>query len=318
MSRCSSGSSRSDPRTSLLVRLGAAFALGLAALPASACSVCGCGDPLLSSSDPAAITGQLRLQLDTEYLQVSSGNETQPGFTDELTQWSYRFNAVYRPTDALSLTLTLPVVGKAMKTVGGGTSVSTSDVTGLGDVELGARYAVWRSLNLGIGRVQELALTAGTSLPTGANGLRSGGVRIDEHGQLGTGAWGPFAGLHYRFEQGRWLGFASLSGRLHTENGYGYTYGSALLWSVHGQFFPTRRVVLDLGLDGRYAAADRSHGEAVVNTGGTVLAAAPGVYLNAAGAAWLFVRGQIPVYKRFLGEQDQLPSIVTGVQYQLF
>jgi len=287
------------------------------ARPALACSVCGCGDPLLTSSDPAAITGQLRLQLDTEYLRVDAGNEADPSMTDELTQWSYRFNAVYRPTDALSLTATLPVVNKAMRMVGGGMFTPTSDVTGLGDVEVAARYALWRGVNLGIGRVQELAVTAGTSMPTGPNGLTSGGERIDEHGQPGTGSWGPFAGVHYRFEQGSWLGFASLSGRVHSENGYKYTYGSALLWSVHGQYFPTKRVVLDLGLDGRYAAVDKSAGETVVNTGGTVLSAAPGVYFNAAGGAWLFVRGQIPVYKNFRGDQDQLPSVVTGVQYQV-
>jgi hypothetical protein len=285
--------------------------------PARACSVCACGDPLLTSSDPAAITGLVRLQVDTEYLRVDAGNEADPAFTDELTQWSFRLNAVYRPTDALSLTATLPVVSKAIRTVGGGTSTSTSNATGLGDVEAAARYALWRGVNLGIGRVQELALTAGTSMPTGPNGLRSGGERIDEHGQPGTGSWGPFAGVHYRFEQGRWLGFASLSGRVRSRNGYGYTYGSALLWSAHGQLVPTQRVVLDLGVDGRHAAVDDARGETVVNTGGTVLSAAPGVYVNALGGAWLFVRGQIPFYESFRGAQDQLPSVVTGVQYQV-
>ena len=77
----------------------------LVAWPARACSVCGCGDPLLTSTDPAAINGRLRLQLDTEYLRMDAGNEDQPGFTDELTQWSYRFNAVYRPLESLSLTV---------------------------------------------------------------------------------------------------------------------------------------------------------------------------------------------------------------------
>jgi hypothetical protein len=293
------------------------IALAALALPrfARACSVCGCGDPLLTSSDPAAITGQLRLQVDTEYLRVDAGNEETPALTDELTQWSYRFNVVYRPLDALSLTVTLPVVSKAIRAAGGGTSTSTSDATGLGDVEIAARYAGWRSVQLGIGRVQEFALTAGTSLPTGPNDLSSGGERIDEHGQPGTGAWGPFAGVHYRFEEGKWLGFASLSGRVHSENGHQYTYGSALLWSVHGQYFPVKRVAVDLGVDGRYAAVDTSAGETVVNTGGTVVSAAPGVYVNAAGGAWLFVRGQIPFYKKFRGDQDQLPSVVTGVQY---
>ncbi len=318
MSRDNVGLGRPRLIASRFLLVAGAIAGSLAAAPpARACSVCGCGDPLLTSSDPAAITGVLRLQVDTEYLRVDAGNEVQPGFTDELTQWSYRFNAVYRPTDALSLTATLPIVSKAMRMVGGGLSTSTSDATGLGDVELAGRYAVWRGLDLGIGRVQELALTAGTSTPTGANGLRSGGERIDEHGQPGTGSWGPFVGAHYRFEQGSWLGFASLSGRIHTENGYRYSYGSALLWSVHGQYFPVKRLVLDLGVDGRYAVADKDAGATVVNTGGTVLSAAPGVYLNALGGAWLFVRGQIPFYERFRGEQDQLPSVVTGVQYQV-
>jgi hypothetical protein len=165
--------------------------------------------------------------------------------------------------------------------------------------------------------VQELAVAAGTSAPTGANGLKDAGERIDEHGQPGTGGWGPFAGLHYRYEQGRWTGFGSLSGRVHTENSYRYTYGPAVLWSLHGQYLPVKRVALDLGVDGRHAGADRSAGEAVVHTGGTVISAAPGLYANVAGGAWLFVRGQVPFVKRFRGDQDQLPSVTTGVQYQV-
>lgn len=302
---------------SFAVLAAAALAGVLAARPALACSVCACGDPLLGSADPAAITGRLRLQLDTEYLRVDAGNEEDASLTDKLTQWSYRVNAVYRPIDALSLVATLPLVSKELTTVGGGVSAHASDATGMGDAELAARYAVWRGVNLGIGRVQELALTAGTSLPTGANGLRHDGERIDEHGQPGTGAWGPFAGVHYRFEQGSWLGFASVSGRVRTENAHDYAYGSALLWSAHGQYFPTKRVVVDLGVDGRYAAVDKLAGGEVPNTGGTVLSLAPGVYVNAIGGAWLFVRGQIPFYKHFRGEQDQLTSVVTGIQYQV-
>ena len=298
--------------------LVAAAAVALAAPPpARACSVCACGDPLLTSSDPAAITGDLRLQLDSEYLRVDAGNEEDPALTDELTQWSLRLNAVYRPIEALSLTATVPFVSKAISAVGAGTSTATSDATGLGDVEVAARYALWRGVDLGRGRVQELAVTAGTSMPTGPNGLESDGARIDEHGQPGTGAWGPFAGVAYRFEQRSWLAFGSVSGRVRSENGYGYRYGSAVLWSVHGQYFPAKRVALDLGVDGRHAAADRDAGEDVVNTGGTVLALAPGVYVNPTGRAWLFLRGQVPVYKRFMGEQDQLPSLIAGVQYQV-
>lgn len=296
---------------------GLALAALAAAPPARACSVCGCGDPLLISSDPAAFTGQVRLQIDTEYLRMRAGNEEDPALTDELTQWSYRLNAAYRPVDALALTATLPIVTKTMSSTAGGTSTPVSDATGLGDLEIAARWAPWRSVDLGIGRVQEIALSAGTSMPTGANDVEAGGVRIDEHGQPGTGSWGPFAGLHYRFEQRDWLAFASVSGRARSVNSDGYRYGSAVLWSVHGQWFASRRIALDLGVDGRHAAADVASGETVVNTGGTVVSLAPGVYVNAFARTWLFVRAQVPVAKNLAGVQDQLPTFLTGIQVQV-
>jgi hypothetical protein len=304
------------------------------ASPAAACSLCGCGDPLLASGDPAAITGQLRLQLDTEYVRVDAGTDGQPGFTDKLTQWSYRLNAVYRPIEALSLSVTVPLVAKAIRTVGGGASVTSSDLTGIGDVEVAARHALWSAVSFGARRVQEVALSLGSSLPTGkkdasttdpATGDR---LLVDPHGQVGTGGWGPFAGLHYRFEQGDWLAFASLSYRIRTEASYfdgtRYKFGDATLWSVHGQYRPLRRLALDLGLDGRRARADRATDAAgavtpqVDNTGGTLLAAAPGVYFNPAGAVWLFLRAQVPVYRHLFGEQDVHSTVVTGVQFQAF
>jgi hypothetical protein len=181
---------------------------------------------------------------------------------------------------------------------------------------------------LGVGRVQEAAVTVGTSVPTGNyNAKAADGSLIDPHGQLGTGAWGPFVGLHYRFEQGNWLAFALASYRWRSEASYfdgsKYQFGGAVLWSVHGQYQPTRSVALDLGVDGRYAGADRATDSsgvvdiAVVNTGGTLLSAAPGVYVKASGPLWLFVRGQIPFYKSLFGEQDVLPSFTAGVQYQV-
>jgi hypothetical protein len=320
--------------------LAAGAALAAAAPDARACSVCGCGDPLLSASDPAAITGQLRLQIDTEYLRVDAGTEGNDAATDKLTQWSYRVNAVYRPFEALSLTATVPLVSKSIRTVDAASSTTMSSLSGLGDVELGARYAVWTQVNVGARRVQELALSAGTTLPTGkkdaftTDPVSQMRLLIDPHGQVGTGGWSPFAGAHYRYEEGDWLGFASASYRIRTEASYfdssKYKFGDALLWSVHGQYRPLRRLALDLGLDGRYAKADSAtvlsdvprkglvRVPAVDNTGGTVLSLAPGVYYNAVGGLWLFVRGQVPVYKDLFGRQDVLPSATTGFQFQAF
>ena len=315
---------------SILVALVVILVLG--AVDARACSMCGCGDPLLSSSDPAAIGGTLRLQLDTEFMRVDAGTDGQPGYTDQLTQWSFRLNAVLRPIRELAFSATLPVVNKTIHTVGEGTDVADSRLTGLGDIELSGRYAFLRVVDPSVRRVQELAVSAGTSFPTGGHNATVSNadgslLLVDPHGQLGTGGWGPFAGLHYWYEQGNWLGFASVSYRLRTEASYfdgsRYKFGDALLFSLHGQYRPIPQIAIDLGIDGRHAWADRAADvdvaatAAVETTGGTLLAAAPGVYANPGGALWLFARGQIPFYKHLYGEQDVKPSVTVGIQYQL-
>ena len=299
---------------------------------AKACSLCGCGDPLLAASDPAAITGKLRLQIDTEYIRVDAGTENQPGFTDQLTQWAYHFNAVYRPISRLSLMAVLPILDKSIRTEGPNIDQSDSNLAGLGDFELLGRYAVWRRLSLVDRRVQEVAFSLGSALPTGSNDAKTRDatgtvVPVDPHGQLGTGGFGPLVGLHYRFEQADWLAFADVSYRFRTQGSYfdgsKYKFGYAALWSLHGQYRVLVPLAVDLGIDGRYAFADRSTDpngvadDSVVNTGGTVISAAPGIYCNAVGSLWLFARAQIPVYQHLHGQQDVKASFAMGLQYQV-
>ena len=57
---------------------------------------------------------------------------------------------------------------------------------------------------------------------------------------------------------------------------------------------------------------------AVDDTGGTVLSAAPGVYVNAVGGLWLFLRGQVPVYSRLYGDQKVGATVTSGLQYLVF
>jgi len=298
---------------------------------AQSCSICACGDPLLAASDPAAITGTLRLQLDAEYLRIDAGSEAQPGAIDGLTQWSYRANIVYRPVSRLALMLVAPLLDKSIHTEGTTAGHAHASQVGIGDVEVAGRYAVWRRIDFANQRVHELAVSGGTMIPTGSTDARmtdemGASVLVDPHGQLGTGGWGPFAGLHYRFEQSDWLAFVDASYRFRTTGSYAdnskYKFGDAVLWSLHGQYRLHPTVALDLGVDGRYARLDKATDadgnvtEKVEDTGGTVLSAAPGIYVNPGSSVWLFVRAQIPFYKDFYGEQDVKPSVSTGLQYQ--
>jgi len=318
-----------------LVRvLLSALALFLWIPEAAACSICGCGDPLLAASDPAAIAGRLRLQLDSEYLRVDAGTDDRPGYTDKLSQWSYRLNVAYRPISRLSFVATVPFLDKTIHTVGEGTDAIASHLTGLGDAELAGRLALWQSISYSRRRVQEFALSAGTTLPTGSSNAKTSDgtgtvIPVDPHGQLGTGGWGPFAGLHFRFEQTDWLGFADLSYRVRTTGSYfdgsTYKFGDAAVWSLHGQYRPWDTLAVDLGLDGRYARIDKATlagdgdgaAASVANTGGTVLAVAPGLYYKAASGFWLFARGQIPFYTNLNGAQSVKPSASLGLQYEV-
>lgn len=294
-------------------RVATALLALLLAGPARACSVCGCGDPLLSAGDPAALSGILRLGLETEYLHVTAANEEAPALTDALDQYTLRLSGVYSPTPELSLILLLPLMRKDLRTAG----VTASDLTGLGDVELGARYTLLDLPDFARARRQSLAVSLGTSIPTGLRAAEVNGIPVDEHGQLGTGAWGPYAGVHYRWEERAWTLFASLSGRLRTTNAEGYQYGDALLWSAHAQLWADTRLALDAGVDGRWAAADARDGAAVVATGGLLLAAAPGVYWNVSGPFWLSARAQIPFFTHLYGIQTVGPTVVAGLQVQI-
>lgn len=284
--------------------------------PAAACSVCACGDALVAVAEMPGNVGQLRLTLETEILTMTAASESSPGMTDALTQYTLRLGTVWSPVDRLSVVLTVPVTRKVMRMEGMGMDQPASDETGLGDVDLGARWFAWESVDFGARSRQSLALLAGASLPTGPDGATAGGVRVDQHGQLGTGGFGPYAGIFYRLAGEVWSGFATASARYRTSSSYGYRYGEALVWSVQAQAQPLPWLVAALGVDGRAAAADRDSGATVANTGGLVLAAAPGLHFEVAKGGWLFVRAQVPFYTRLLGEQTVGPVWTAGIRYE--
>jgi hypothetical protein len=289
-----------------------AAALALAALaprPAAACSVCACGDPLLAASEVPAMAGALRLSLDGEWLQVESAEA--PGETNRLTQQTLRLAAVYSPLDRLNLAVAVPLTSKALERLGTGERLG--DETGLGDVDVGARWFAFTSANLAARRAQSLGFSLGASLPTGPRR-----AALDEHAQLGTGSWGPYAGVLYRLGQGDLAVVASVTGRLRTENGDGYRYGSAVLWGVAGEYDLSSRVAVSLGLDGRQAGMDRAPEGPMESTGGLVMALAPAVSFALPAGLHVTARAQLPVVKRLSGEQDVGPTVSVGLQWQVF
>ncbi len=298
---------------SLVVVPLAAAALAAAA-PARACSLCACGDPLVSAGDAAPAGRELWAAVETEWLTASAAMESMPGATEKVDQGTVRVLGVYSPLARVNAVLTVPLVQKRVSVSGAGMDHGTSVQTGLGDLELGARWFLADASNFSAMRHQSFAVSAGTSLPTGSDDATEDGARLDQHAQVGTGGWGPYAGVLYRLEQGAWHGFASLTGRWRSENGYGYRYGASLGWSVSVQRELGDRVAVGLAIDGREAAPDREDGADVAHTGGLVLAASPEVHVNVGGAWWLTARAQLPFATDLRGIQDVGPTFSAGVQ----
>lgn len=294
-----------------------AISLALAASPALACSVCGCGDPLVGVGQVAGPAGQFGLELDGQYLHQKAGGE-EPGTLDILDQWSLLLTASYTPVTNLNLVVTLPWVWKGMQMeMEDGTRMSSSNLNGFGDMQVGARWFFWEKLDLGNSLRHTLSVSASTFIPTGNNSaVDADGIRIDEHGQVGTGGWGPNAGLFYRLQGDVWSAYAGVWGLYRTVNSYGYRFGAAALWTAVAQYQPLPWLAVALGVDGRAAGSDVDGGVVVENTGGLVLAAVPAVFAKVFPGGWLLARAQLPFATSLNGIQTIGPVVTVGLRYE--
>jgi hypothetical protein len=291
--------------------------LALGTRDALACSVCACGDPLVGVGQVSGPAGQFGLELDGQWLYQEAGGE-EPGTLDLLNQYSILLTASYTPVKDLNLVVTLPWVWKDMQMqMEDGTRTSSSSLNGFGDMQVGLRWFFWEDVDLGNRTRQTLSLSAATSIPTGNDSaVDAEGVRIDEHGQIGTGGWGPNAGLFYRIQGDLWSGYAGVWGLYRTVNQYGYRFGAALLWTATAQLQPLDWLAVSLGIDGRVAGQDAQDGTPVDSTGGFVLAAVPAVYAKIFPGGWLLAKAQLPFATKLEGVQKVGPVVTAGIRYE--
>jgi hypothetical protein len=186
-------------------------------------------------------------------------------------------------------------------------------------MQFGLRWFFWDDTDVGNRTRQTLSASASTFVPTGKNSaVQADGERVDEHGQIGTGGWGPSTGLFYRIQGDVWSGYAGLWGLYRSVNSSGYRFGSAALWTVAGQYQPLDWLAVALAVDGRAAGSDVQDGAAVENTGGFLLAAVPAVYVNVFPGGWLLAKAQLPFATKLNGVQTIGPVITAGLRYELF
>jgi hypothetical protein len=302
-----------------LVAVALVGSVVLAPAVARACSVCGCGDPLVLAGDSMPVANTLRFALEYEYLSATARSDDEPDRTESLTQMTLRPVVVYSPFSRVNLVLQVPLVRKDWTLSGTPTAETETAVPmGLGDIDLGLRVFLWEATSLRAQRRQNLALTAGTSFPTGAGDATDAeGQRIDQHAQLGTGAWGPYVGALYAFHQDPWNFLVSVTGRFRTTNPYGYRFGNAVLWSAQLRFRVVEPFALQLGVDGRYAGRDSSEGVLQENTGGLVVSAVPGLAWKIGGPIWLLAQVQVPFATHLFGQQTVGVTASASLQFVL-
>ena len=291
----------------------------LALLPLKAlqaCSVCGCGDPLLAAGSAMPMAGQIRLSLDGEYLYATAAG-ADPGTTENLAQTTLRPVVVYSPNTSLSLVLQVPLVRKNWWTDDPAEPLTATDNYGLGDIDLGGRWFFWQDLHLADRWNQNLALSVGASLPTGDSNITVDGQLIDQHAQIGTGAAGPYVGLLYGFNGAQSGVSLNATYRYRGTNYQGYQFGQALSFGIGGHYRILEPLSLTLGLDGRYADYDQDWGAGQANgdTGGTVLDLTPGFGWQIGEGVGLTGRVQFPIYTNLFGTQLVTPTYDLSVQY---
>jgi hypothetical protein len=302
-------------RVALLVVAGVSL---LAPGLARACSVCGCGDPLVLAGDSMPVAGTFRFALDFEVLSATALSDDQPGRTESLTQLTLRPVVVYSPVSRLNLVVQVPLVRKDWSLSATATEpAETANPTGLGDIDVGARVFLWESTSIASQTRQSFALAGGTSIPTGSDDETVDGERLDQHAQLGTGAWIPYVGLLYAFHHDPWNFLVSVTAKFPTTNSYGYRYGNAVLWSATVRFRIVESFALALGVDGRQAQRDTSEGVVQQNTGGLVVAAVPGFAWNVAGPVWLLAQVQVPFATSLYGVQSVGVTGLASLQFVL-
>jgi hypothetical protein len=296
-----------------------AVALFLAPFLASslhACSVCGCGDPLLAAGSTPPMAGQWRFSVEAESLYTTSAGADE-GTTEFLAQQTLKPVLAYNPSNSLSLVLQVPLVRKNWWTDDAAEPLQAVDHSGFGDLDLGARWFFWQDIRVAERWSQALALSLGSSLPTGNSELSANGERIDQHAQLGTGAVGPYVGLLYGVDGAAGGLSVNAAYRYRATNAQGYQYGQALVYGLGGHLRVGDRLALNLGLDGRYADYDQDWalGAANQDSGGTVLALSPGFGWQLSETLGLSGRVQVPVYTALFGAQLVTPTVDLSVQY---
>ena len=295
--------------------------VAVVAHPASACSICRCGDPTFNALGSAIYSpGQFRLALDWDRFDKENG-VSDPD-TGEITghdaeiENRFTLSAAYSFGERFTLVGRLPISVRQL-TSSDAEGATTTNTTGLSDPDFTALFRVWASdAAPGLGRRAWVSLVAGVKTPWGRNNLSENGVRLDEHAQSGTGATDVYGGLSAAvLLDPQSSAFASFQYRRTGTNDYGYQYGRTTTANLAYERKLGRVVDAVLEVNWRHAEQDvvDADGNRDPNTGGDLVYLTPRVVLDLGGGFLARVAVQIPIVKSLYGEQTERANVNVGL-----
>ncbi|WP_348673876.1 hypothetical protein [uncultured Abyssibacter sp.] len=293
-----------------IVRLAVSVGL-LAAVAAPqavlACSTCKCGDPTITlMGQEKGFSGRLRLGVDALWRTETQGAGANRSETEETR---YTLGAAYSFGERLTAAVQLPFVDKTLTQ----SNLDRQSASGLGDVDLSARYRLWKQGPMSGRRLAGVSL--GLRLPTAETVRDGSGAPLDIDVQPDAGAPAGRFGGWYAWHRFPWFATASLQAYLFGDGEQGFEPGHAVVGSLLSQYALTPKFALVGSLDGRHAQRNRFDGESDPDSGGTLVLASAGIALRATEELVIRALGQWPVIDALYGEQTQDPSIRVGLAY---
>jgi len=291
-----------------------------AARPATACSICRCGDPTFNAlGSNIYSSGQFHLALDWDRFNKSQAtvDDGLPG-TDHEIENRVTMTLSYSIAERLVVVARVPYSFRNLTTT---TADGSSTVTahGISDLEFYALFRLWSSnFGPGLGRRTWISAVTGVKTPWGRNDLRQGGERVDEHAQPGTGSTDLFGGLSgiYLFDEKSSL-FASAQFRGTGRNSFGYRYGNIAMVNAAYERKLTEHFDAVVEANFRHARRDQVDfsGELDPNTGGGILYVTPRLIVNLGRGIVLRLAAQIPTWKNLYGVQSEKVNFNVGLTF---
>jgi len=322
------------PRVFARVR-GLTIALLLTAAPALPCSICRCGDSTFNSLGPNVFAeGKFHIALDWDRFEKDSAVapedtvaalrrrlSTDPASTgfSQVVENRFTATAAYTFGESVVAVARIPFSQRHLvETDFASGSVDDASTNALSDPEFYALVRVWASpFRPGLGRNAWVSVIGGVKTPWGKNDLSSGGVRLDEHLQAGTGSTDFFAGLSvvYLLDPHSSV-FGSAQYRVSGTNDFEHRYGNITLVNAAYERKLGKLVDAVVELDYRHAERDHENASSIdPNTGGDIVYVSPRLVIDLGRGLAGRAAVQIPLIRALYGDQTERVVASLGLTY---